>query len=125
MIAVLSVVDGMACAVVAWVCGAFLLSAHGSGVRSLVFNLSLLILAVGVVALAFLPLGGIGIAVWSLRAAKIAGAVVAVELYAQRLGWTAQARAVLELLAQRATQVRVLWRRLRDRSARKRSGRPT
>lgn len=123
MMTVLSVIDGLACAVIAWVCGAFLLSARGGHARAIVVNLGLLVLAVGTVALAFLPSAGSAVSVWALRAVKAGGAVVAVDLYGQRLGWAAQARAVQAVIARRLIQARVLWRRLRTRPARTRSGR--
>lgn len=123
--AVLSAIDGLACAVIAWVCGALLLSVHGNRARAIAVNFGLLMLAVGAVALAFLPSAGSAESVWALRALKVGGAVVAADLYGQRLGWAAQARAVLDLLASRLIQARILWRRIRTRSARTRSGRAT
>ena len=51
MMALLSVIDGLACAVIAWVCGALLLSAHGNRARAIAVNFGLLMLTVGTVAL--------------------------------------------------------------------------
>ncbi|MEI2453842.1 hypothetical protein [Lysobacter firmicutimachus] len=122
MMAVLSVVDGLACGVIAWVCGALLLSAHGDRARAIAVNFGLLMLAVGTVALAFLPSAQSAEAVWALRAVKLGGAVVAADLYGQRLGWAAQARAVYGWLANCLIQARIFWRRVRTWSARPRSG---
>ncbi|MGO1000744.1 hypothetical protein [Lysobacter sp. CA196] len=115
MIAILSVVDVLASSVLAWVCGAFLLGGRGNSAGSVGFNTGLLLLAVGVVALAFLPVADTGAAMaWGL-VAKIGGAWVAAGLYEQRFGWAAQARAALATMGRSVIRRRVQWRRLRAR----------
>lgn len=118
MIAVMHLIDSLACAVIAWVCGAFLLSAHSGCARSIVVNLGLLLLAVGTVALAFLPSLDTPMSTWTLRAVKVGGAVVATGVYGHHFGWTTQARALLEWIAHCAEQIKARWRRLGRRTGR-------
>lgn len=119
--ALLTVIDASACILLAWVCGSFLLGRHGDGPITVGCNLALLLLGVSMVALAFLPLVGTRAAVgWEL-AAKIAGAVVAATLYQERLGWSAQARALWGSVERAAARGRTAWQRVRAQWLRIRS----
>ena len=115
-----SIIDAMACAVIGWVSGAFLLHGRGDCTRSILFNLGLLMLAVAMVALALLPLSGAGLALWSLWIARIGGAIVAIGIYERRLGWASQARVLRDALVARAAALRARWVRIRSRRSRTR-----
>lgn len=119
--ALLAVIDASACALLAWVCGSLLLSRHGNGLVAVGCNLALLSLGVSMVALAFMPLVETRAALgWEL-AARVAGAVVAAILYEERLGWSAQARALWDSVERASVRGRIAWRRLRAHLLRTRS----
>lgn len=121
MTVLLAIIDALACTVLAWVCGSLLLCRHGNRPLAVVCNLALLSLGVSMVALAFLPLVGTRTALgWEL-AAKVAGAIVAATLYQERLGWSAQARALWGSVKRIAVRGRIAWRRLRTQRLRTRS----
>lgn len=99
MTVLLSLLDVVLCALVAWVSGAFLLAGHGDRVVRIGFNVGLLLLVVGCVALACLPLPAAGLLRWWPMLAKLGGAMVAAGLYERRFGWRPQARALWEAVS--------------------------
>lgn len=117
----LSLMDVVLCAVVAWVSGAFLLAGHGDRAARIGFNLGLLLLAVGAVAMACLPLPAAGPLRWWPLLAKLGGAVVAAGLYERRFGWRPQGRALWLTLVEIGGRLEA---RLRARSSRSKTAGP-
>lgn len=117
----LSLLDVMLCTLVAWVSGAFLLAGHGDRAVRIGFNLGLLLLAVGAVAMACLPLPAAGPLRWWPLLAKLGGAVVAAGLYERRFGWWPQVRALWRALVQVGDRLEA---RLRARWSRSKAAGP-